>query len=401
MPASLLDIHTLLTVLMLVLIVLGVMLLLIWRTHKTYPGFGLWTAGGCLFSFGLLMLVLRGSIPDFFSIIGANVFLLTAAALYLGGVRSFRGIPQRPTLDVALVVVPTLASVYYTYVDNNISMRIVFYSLFSALFSGRASWELIRKPPPFLRFQLLFTGSVFAAHSLLMLFRTGITIFARPYRDFFAPDLMQGATFLLLVLFGVLSTFGFLMLNNERLEQDLKEAQEELRRLATTDYLTGIANSRTFAEKGAQEIQRARRYSRPLAALLLDLDHFKRLNDTRGHAAGDKALVAVASVFRTLLRDIDVYARLGGEEFAILLPETDQEGARTTAERLRTAIAEIDIDASDTPLYVTVSIGIAHLSESDSGLETVMKRADGAMYEAKRQGRNRVITAAMPSVNRG
>jgi len=99
-----------------------------------------------------------------------------------------------------------------------------------------------------------------------------------------------------------------------------------------------MANHRSFSEAGEREILRARRYGHPLVALMIDLDHFKRVNDTYGHAVGDGVLVAIVAAFRNLLRDIDVYGRLGGEEFAILLPETDLAGGRTTAERLRSAI---------------------------------------------------------------
>jgi len=328
MPLSFLDIHTLMLVLTLASALLGAMLLLIWATQKTYPGFGRWAVGTCLISLSIPLLIMRGIIPDFLSIILADTLLLTAQALILEGVRSFRDVPQHPKWDAAFIIIPLLSFLYYTYVEPNLSMRIIIYSFFSAILLGLSAWELMRKPPTLSRFQLLFTGLVLAISSFIMLIRTIATIITHPYHDFFAPHISQSLTFLLMLLFGILWPFGFVMLNNRRLEQDLMAAQDELWRLATTDYLTGIANSRTFAEKGAQEIQRARRYGRTLAALMIDLDLFKRLNDAYGHAVGDKVLVTVASVFKSLLRDVDICARLGGEEFGILLPETDEEGPK-------------------------------------------------------------------------
>jgi diguanylate cyclase (GGDEF)-like protein len=123
------------------------------------------------------------------------------------------------------------------------------------------------------------------------------------------------------------------------------------------------------------------------------LDHFKRVNDKYGHAAGDRVLVAITAAIRKLLRDIDVFGRLGGEEFAILLPETDLAGGGATAERLRAAIAETAIDTGNAVLKVTISIGVTLLSQADRELDALLKRADDAMYEAKRNGRNRVVAA--------
>lgn len=394
MPPTFPDIRTLLAVLMLVSFILGIMMLLIWSKQKTYPGFGFWTGGSCLSALGFLLVILRGAIPDFFSIILSNAFLMISATLYLSGARRFRDVPSREKLDLFVVSATLLAIIFYTYANYNLPMRIAIFSLCTALFFGLSAWELMRNPPPRLRFSFVFTGSLFSVASIVMIGRAGVTILAPPYRDIFESSVMQGVTYLLPTLLGILWTFGFLILNSERMEMDLTQAQSSLRHLATTDFLTGIDNSRSFMEKGEQEIHRARRYDRSLAALMVDLDHFKQTNDTYGHAVGDKTLAAVADTFRSLLRDIDIYGRLGGEEFAILLPEADLDGAVTTAERLRLAVAEMVIPDGPSTLNVTVSIGVAVLSEKDGALEALLKRADEGMYEAKRQGRNRVVTAA-------
>jgi len=391
-----LDIRSLTVDLTSVSAVLSIILFLIWRSRKTYPGFGLWTAGNGLYAAGFMLIALRGMIPNILSITLANIFLLSAAVLFLEGVRRFRGISGRPISTISLVVLPVLLVTYFTFVTDDTTMRVVVYSAFYAVIAGLVAWELFRNARLEQRFSLWFTGSLFAMHALFMVFRVVLTFLNPGPHDLLAPNLIQTLTFLISLLLGIAWTFGFVMLNSERLEVDLKNAQVELQRLAETDFLTGIANNRRFFEDGEREIQRARRYGHTLVALMLDLDHFKKVNDTHGHAAGDKVLVAMTDTFRHLLRDIDVFGRLGGEEFAILLPETDLAGGRATAERLRTAIAETQIDAGHRILKITISIGVALLSPDDAGLDSVLKRADDAMYEAKRHGRNRVV-AALPT----
>jgi len=375
---------------------LCIILFLIWRSRKTYPGFGLWTTGNAMYAAGFMLIALRGMIPNILSIVLSNLVIVTATILFLEGVRRFRGaFAAGRIFVVSLLVLYTLAIAHYTYIDENTGVRIIIFSLSVAVVSAWVAWELLRNAPPDLRFSFRFTGTLFAMHALFMVARSIMTFLSPGPNELLMPNLIQTFTFLCSLLLGITWTFGFVMLNGERLEVDLKIAQVELERLAATDYLTGIANHRSFFEAGEREIQRARRYGHPLAVLMIDLDHFKQVNDTYGHAAGDRVLVETTAAIRRLLRDLDVFGRLGGEEFAILLPETDLTGSRTTAERLRAAIAEIAIDAENVSLKVTISVGITLLSPDDPGLDAVLKRADDAMYEAKRGGRNRVATVPL------
>jgi diguanylate cyclase (GGDEF)-like protein len=397
-----LDIRSLTVVLTFVSALLSIVLFLIWRSRKTYPGFGFWTAGNALNAAGFMLMALRGMIPNVLSIILANLLVLSGSVLFLEGVRCFRGVAGRRILIFSLVILQALGMAYYTYVIDNVGVRIIIFSMFVAAVSGLVAWELFRNAPRGLRFSLRFTGSLFATYAILMVSRVIFTFLSPDPHDLLAPNLIQTLTFLISLLLGITWTFGFVMLNSERLEVDLKKAHVELQRLAATDFLTGIANRRRFFEAGEREIQRARRYGHPLVALMLDLDHFKQVNDTYGHAVGDKVLVAITAAIRNLLRDIDVFGRLGGEEFVILQQETDLAGGRATAERLRAAVAETAVDAGNTVLKVTISIGVALLSPDDSGLDEVLKRADDAMYEAKRSGRNRVTDVpSAPAVTSG
>ncbi|MBI5069126.1 MAG: diguanylate cyclase [Deltaproteobacteria bacterium] len=169
-----------------------------------------------------------------------------------------------------------------------------------------------------------------------------------------------------------------------------KAAEEEVARLATTDPLTGVANRRRFLELLGMELDRARRFGDRAALLMLDVDHFKSVNDTHGHAAGDAVLQHLADLSRRSLRRIDLFGRLGGEEFAILLPGTDGAGARLLAERFRHAVADAPAQTGRGAIAVTVSIGIAELDPGDPDPDGVLARADAALYRAKQAGRNRV-----------
>jgi diguanylate cyclase (GGDEF)-like protein len=391
MPAFSFDTRTLVIILMGVTVVLGVIMNLIRLTRKTYPGFGLWTAGTTVYTFGFLFISLRNIIPDIFSIILAGVFILSAASCFWEGARRFRGKEVRKTFIVLLIIVYTAFQSYFTFVHNDISVRIITYSLLTAAIYGAITLELFRNAPPALRFSSWFTGSLFALYGIFLVFRGVLTELLPPLHDLLEPNTLQAMTFLLAIFFGIAWTFGFVMLNSERLEADLRGAQDKLQKMATTDFLTGIANIRLFSEVGEREVQRARRYKRSLALLMIDLDNFKKVNDKYGHAIGDKILVAFADICKKSLRRADIFGRLGGEEFAILLPETDVNSGRKFAERLRAVIEKSRIKVKHKTFHITVSIGVTELLPDDNQLETALKRADDTMYEAKRKGRNQVV----------
>jgi diguanylate cyclase (GGDEF)-like protein len=171
---------------------------------------------------------------------------------------------------------------------------------------------------------------------------------------------------------------------------ELRRANEELTRIATTDPLTGVYNRRHFFDMGERELARARRYGHPVTALMLDIDHFKLVNDTYGHDIGDQAIIATAEAALHTFRAEDVFGRIGGEEFAGLLPETDTQSAITVAERLRLAIAGLRIPTLKGDLTFTASVGLAPLLSEDQSCAAALKRADDALYRAKNAGRNRV-----------
>jgi len=171
----------------------------------------------------------------------------------------------------------------------------------------------------------------------------------------------------------------------------LRRTQAQLELLATHDPLTTVLNARAFASQVAQELGRNRRYGRPLALIYLDLDDFKRVNDAHGHATGDAVLRLVADAMRSAVRQADFVGRLGGDEFGVLLPETDGSVAHSVANRLAGGIRTV---FRGTP-SVTASIGVVAVTGTEAGSDELLRKADQAMYEAKRAGKDRVVQVTM------
>lgn len=174
---------------------------------------------------------------------------------------------------------------------------------------------------------------------------------------------------------------------------ELSSTRNELEMLALTDSLTNLFNRRHFWERSQVEIARLSRYSHPLSLLALDIDHFKAVNDRYGHAAGDEALRSFAKILRASLRQADTPARLGGEEFAVLLPETSLANAQLLAERIRQSVETTPVTVGGATFPLTVSIGVVGTRLPKTSLETLLEQADLALYQAKKSGRNRTVVA--------
>jgi diguanylate cyclase (GGDEF)-like protein len=196
------------------------------------------------------------------------------------------------------------------------------------------------------------------------------------------PDIVDGATNR---IFSIIVVFTTALAMTKLAEYEHKLLLESI-----TDPLTGLLNRRRFTELSSREVTRSRRHRLVFSVLMLDIDHFKRINDTYGHPVGDLAIKALAEVCTQALRPHDLLARYGGEEFVLTLPQTDSEGAHTVAERIRAMTEALQVPSEQGPVRFTVSIGI---STYQSGLEfeRVVQRADEALYEAKQSGRNRVV----------
>ncbi|MFA6505462.1 MAG: GGDEF domain-containing protein [Treponemataceae bacterium] len=187
--------------------------------------------------------------------------------------------------------------------------------------------------------------------------------------------------------------FNAMVLQLDETMRNLRLSEQNLKHMARTDPLTGTNNRGYFLELLRAEIDRCRRYSHTFSVLMLDVDYFKSVNDTHGHAAGDEALRTIIGVFQSCgLRQSDFWGRLGGEEFAIALPETELQAAAEAAERLRANLAKTPVLFENLNFFISISIGVSQFRPDDD-LESLLRRSDKAMYEAKQTGRNRVCLA--------
>ncbi len=168
-------------------------------------------------------------------------------------------------------------------------------------------------------------------------------------------------------------------------------ADFQLRDLAANDPLTGLMNRRTMDVVFLREFERSLRYGRPLSVMMVDIDHFKSINDTYGHATGDEVLKIMAGILKSKIRVHDMVARYGGEEFALILPETEEDGAFLLSQRLMNAIRSYAFPTEKGELKLTASIGIAQWKEKNESLSGLIEKADQALYDAKRRGRDRVV----------
>ena len=231
MQSIILDTSTIVIMVVAISVILSISMIFIMQTRRTYPGFDLWAAGNAGFTAAFLLIILRGIIPDIFSVVAANAIMMLAALLFSEGIRIFRGRGFRKGLCAALFITIVALQSYFTFVNNDIEVRIIIVSILLGTVFGLGAVELFRNVDQGLRPTFYLTGSFFAFLSLFMILRALITYLNPGLHDFFSPSRLQAATFIIIGLFGIASTFGFITLNSGRLESDLKKAQNEMSRL--------------------------------------------------------------------------------------------------------------------------------------------------------------------------
>lgn len=361
------------------------------RSQKTYPGFGRWTLDKVPSALGWLLIGLRGFIPDWASIPLANALLLISPILTYEGIRQFRGKPARDLFNYLLLVVLIGTFIYFTWGLPDVNARIQIISFCAMLIFARCAIELFFGAPHNLRTSYWLTGGMFAFYTSILLLRVLTSISLPSLSDPLQVDMWESLLFLATNVAGIGWTFGFFMMTNQRLALELRTAEEEMRQMAATDFLTGALNRRAFSDVSQREYERARRYGESFALLIMDIDHFKKINDTYGHLAGDVMLQEIVKTLRANLRAVDVLARWGGEEFAVLLPDIDHIGCLGIAERLLGAVAELSVSMNEKTMQATISLGGAVWTPKEESVEALIKRADIALYQAKERGRNNHI----------
>jgi diguanylate cyclase (GGDEF)-like protein len=371
------------TVTLLAGVMSGLMSLVLYSLKRNYPasikGLREWSAALLVLFVAGLLFAGRGKLPDYVAISLANFLLWSGVYLTYVGSQRFFGVRPRVGPWMALITGVLLFSVWFTFIEPSYLVRLRVSNMLMAYLFGVHAWLVFMQGPT--TFARMLTVGVLAATSATQLLRF-VTSFnlpvgadlldATPYQQVY----ISSYTFLILLL-----SIGLVLMASDRL-------RAELEHLATHDSLTNALTRRHMNEACQKELERCRRHGRSMALLIMDLDHFKEVNDTYGHQAGDRVLVNFVAKVNTMLRQPDQLGRFGGEEFVLLLPETSREEAISVADRIRAACALTDSGPS-----CTVSIGITTHQQDTDTVDTLLARADAALYRAKANGRNRVETA--------
>jgi diguanylate cyclase (GGDEF)-like protein len=355
------------------------------------PGIKEWLIANGMATVSLLLFAGRGVIAPFLSIEIANGLLAAAICMiYVGFRRFFACSVPTKTLAVSLAVMMIFIVVFH-YGQDSIAARTVTVSIFHGAICLTVAWTIFKYARALLsRYPYRFTACVAVLFACGHWFR-GL-IYATG-TDVLTSNIQTSSWNILFLSIGTLVlpvfTMGAVMIVHDKM---MAKATDD----ANRDFLTGAWSRRAFGEFAERELLRVRRNGRALSLLVFDVDYFKRVNDTYGHAMGDRVLLDIVQRAEKEIRSMDYIARLGGEEFAVLLPEVDAASALIVAERLRAALEN---HASGNPqthsrhdVPYTVSIGVGTLNASESIAE-LLHRADIALYDAKASGRNKVITA--------
>jgi diguanylate cyclase (GGDEF)-like protein len=318
------------------------------------------------------------------TILGNLLITFLAIAFYWGISQLLQR--KRLNLWLLLFLVPVLAEqLYFLYLDPRPVPRAVFFNAISALQSLCIVVLLLRNGTRETRLPRIGLASLFFYWGSLQTFLSfSGTIHNRVLPLAYARQ-VDGRFLLLPLLPAVLVCVSFLWLA-------MTQLQHELEHQSNTDVLTGLLNRRALQRAAARAIALAERNGAPLTLVLLDLDHFKQINDRHGHEGGDAALALTAQCLIKNLRAEDIIARIGGEEFVALLPETDQPEATLIAERIRCGIESLSMTHLRREVALSASCGVTRLQPGDTTLEQLLSRADQALYQAKKHGRNRVHT---------
>ena len=354
--------------------------LLFMRRH--YPpsirGVGAWAAAPLLWLASTILFSARGLIPDWLSLVLANQLLVLGTVTYYMGTRSFMGQPVVWRPWIWMMAGSTLVFILLTYWLPHYAMRIGFFTVvMGAIYLVQMRFMLRHCDR---NFPERLVEVVLALHMVVLSVRLTSILAGKAGADLMEPSLFQTLYIGAYALTVLMLSIGAVLMATDRL-------RTELEHLATHDSLTNTLNRRALLQRCEDELERAQRYGNGPSIMMVDLDNFKAVNDTRGHQHGDAVLVHFSERTRQVLRRADRLGRYGGEEFLVLLPGADQAAALGVAQRIHAALS------SGHSLDCEVSIGLTSWTGSHETLDAMLSRADAALYRAKNEGRNRTCVA--------
>jgi diguanylate cyclase (GGDEF)-like protein len=384
-----LDVNTLFMVTIYVEAILGLLLLFAWAQNTQIYAVAWWGFAHLIRAGSIVLFGMYGTVPDLITIDLANALLFTAFAVTWIGARVFDGRPVEPVYLVTGAVIWLLVCRLPVLTDAVDTRALIASGIITAytwltayeFWRGRAEQLVSRWPAIFMLF----------AHGALFLLRTPLVTLL-PW----SPTNMYGSVWLTVLSFEALLftiSIAFILLAMAKERTELRH-----RTAAMVDPLTGIANRRAFLHEAGQMAKRHAANPKPTAVLLIDLDHFKTINDRFGHALGDRVLEMFTDCARQSIRKTDLIGRLGGEEFAAVLYDTTSDRAFAVAERMREGFARTAHDVGGRPVAATASIGLVHCEDVVLDIPELLAQADEALYFAKENGRNRVEVASLDMI---
>lgn len=381
------DTFTLVMVLALVHFLVTGLICLAWTLAPKIPGVKFWAYGRIFTSVALIAVALKDRIPfEIAIIVSQSLFFIGQYYVWQGSVL-YKGLQQADLRWVGLCFLLSISVVAVAVFSQYDGIRLTVSSLMVIVFSSMNAWVLWQ-PVNGRRFTACRVVAVMLwLHAAFFIFRMTFAIAHQANQEWIPIPVVQQITFLEAIIATILIGMGYVVLIAERL-------QYELQNLADHDSLTGILVRRAFFKKAQAVLQTQQQTAKSgVACMVLDLDHFKVLNDKFGHIAGDDALKHAVNVMQSKLRDQDILARIGGEEFILFLPETDNLEANRIAESIRSNLEQSECLYGDCKLEITVSIGLVSytMPASTITIEKLFEEADKALYEAKSLGRNQVI----------
>ncbi|MDP3877885.1 MAG: GGDEF domain-containing protein [Methylobacter sp.] len=387
-----LDVRTIIVMMSALSLLFSALLALAGLRVNHYRGIWHWAAGSLFIGLGFAAAYFQEQPPfNFWFVVFGSTLIALGLGMQFNGITAFKTDRCNRYIPLLITALVFIVNTWFAIISPDINARVIFNSLVFGLFNGACARALLIRIEQPLRTAYWFTGASFAVLAILLLLRSIMAFLAPPDSyGIYSHSTINPLAFFVGNIAQLCITFGLVLMLNYRLSTDLQKQ-------ASIDVLTGALNRRSLEQEADRLSARCLRTGDTLAVLMIDVDHFKSINDHYGHPVGDEVLKRLAALVQQTIRSDDYFARYGGEEFCIMLPSTGEQEAWLIADRLRQNYEELIMEFEGETLRSTISIGVADSLHAGIDFSTLIAAADKAMYQAKQQGRNRVVMYAEQS----